>query len=796
MSTVNRPGTESFSINPGDLDELLRGKLGSDKAGPETQEIQTPVAGQEMKTPEGELDAFGNTLIFNNGNQETVVENTAAQTQQSFADRLRILCRAKPSEAEAFLEALRENNMEEAERGVLIHLAMQFLYRDHPDLIPELEPYFDNPEVMDSIFYGEGILASHLGRGGNGRADSVRMPDNSHEVWKIGKKPTKSFDKAHTRWYSRDEDKSSIEWFDRFNREVAAMRALGPLGISVEAKEGGIFESTTGEPLPFVSLKQIPGISLDKLVRSGEIPQKVVFDILVLVSKLLSDAHSNQAYHRDVKPENILIGDDGTVYILDWGMVTTGKVTHALDAFVTAPGQVFGTPAYMAPEVAKGHTVDANAKTDVYALGVMMYEMLTGKTPYSGGGKEMMYQHVTALVDPKPLEDKRVPPKVIKLIMQSLEKDGAKRPSAFEFSSALFEHSSLYVQHGKPSFHDFIESETFKKFGKLNLPATKNDELNQMPSRFATVRKEKDTNPDGTPTVVQQKTYDDFTNERREVGREMVNELSSRVAGVIRRETRNKILKWAGGLSAAAALIIGAASLKSDSVSSERQKDTVTDVVPDPNAPIKELFDNLEIIRTPDGAKVVTKLFSGLPCELTLTDADVVALPDESGATRAIVWKPNGEQCLKLLGYGDPKDFPEFDEFKNLPKTGLENYCITYVDPATGQSLTYFHDFASEIVIEENGTGKVYSHRNDLAAAAGPQFELGDDFYQNRTAHQILKSLPPSLKPATNPNSPAPGGGLFNRSHAANEVHVWANALRAEFDRRQQQTDAVSTASN
>lgn len=274
----------------------------------------------------------------------------------------------------------------------------------------------------------------------------------------------------------------------------------------------------------------------------------------------------------------------------------------------------------------------------------------------------------------------------------------------------------------------------------------------------------------------------------------MVNVLSSRVAGVIRRETRNKILKWAGGLSAAATLVIAAASFRPDSVDSQHQKDTVTDVVPDPNAPIKEIFDSLEIVRTPDGGKVIAKLFSGLPCELTLTDADVVALPDESGATRAIVWKPNGEQCLKLLGYGDPKDFPEFDELPNLPKKGLENYCITYVDPATGQSVTYFHDFASEIVIEENGTGTVYSHRNDLAAAAGPQFELGGDFYQNRTAYQILKSLPSSLKPTTNPNSPGPGG-FANRSHAANEVHVWANALRAEFDRREQ-VNNVSTASN
>jgi serine/threonine protein kinase len=104
----------------------------------------------------------------------------------------------------------------------------------------------------------------------------------------------------------------------------------------------------------------------------------------------MSVAHHATIVHRDLKPQNILVNDDGLVKIVDFGLAAA--ISHT-DSRLTASGVIMGTPAYMAPEQVRGSDVDT--RTDIYSLGVIMYELFTGRPPYRGQDPmSILYQHV------------------------------------------------------------------------------------------------------------------------------------------------------------------------------------------------------------------------------------------------------------------------------------------------------------------------------------------------------------------------------------------------------------------
>jgi serine/threonine-protein kinase len=176
---------------------------------------------------------------------------------------------------------------------------------------------------------------------------------------------------------------------------------------------------------------------LAALLASGPLPAERALEIAGQVAAGLDAAHAAGVVHRDLKPDNVLLvereGEPDLVKVLDFGIAKVRVEESGPPSQITRLGSVFGTPEYMAPEQAAGAAVDHRA--DLYALGLLLYEMLTGKPPFEGDVVTVMTQQMT--VPPPPLPS-RVPPDVVELVMALLEKEPDRRPqSALEVAQRI-----------------------------------------------------------------------------------------------------------------------------------------------------------------------------------------------------------------------------------------------------------------------------------------------------------------------------------------------------------------------
>ncbi len=183
----------------------------------------------------------------------------------------------------------------------------------------------------------------------------------------------------------------------------------------------------------------------------GPLELERIRDILTQTLAALEEAHHNGIIHRDLKPENIVLaplraGGD-FVKVLDFGLAKVLQV--ARDKRITDPGMVCGTPEYMAPEQARGDNVDHRA--DLYACGVLLYELLVGQLPFDGGSpREVVLMHLSMLPpDPRTLApDRGLWPELVDVVMKSLAKDpGERYQTASELARAL---NGAFAAHQKP----------------------------------------------------------------------------------------------------------------------------------------------------------------------------------------------------------------------------------------------------------------------------------------------------------------------------------------------------------
>lgn len=762
MSISHLSSQDDFSLDQGEINDLVDGTRAKEKVSSTKDMTPTPGVG---------VDAYGVTSVLNGASDDTAIVNAMTAEQQEFSTRLLQLCGDHPI-GQAIVTKLRDDAAVSEDPWLLAEQALKILYAKNEDCIPHVQPYFYDSKVIENLFYGDkGLFLRFLGRGGFGSAVLVRNTDAEgkprNEVWKIAHKPG-HYDGKTQRWHSVHTDPTNQIFIARLNREADATAHLGKKGISPEILERGTIRGADGQEHPYFSTKFVPGMTVKQLItakRTTEIPSQLTADVGVLFGVQFSKAHKENFTHRDASKANLYIADDGRPIILDWGLSY-----HNRDGAMTQMGAIMGTPEIMAPEVAMGGTVNASRESDVYSLAAVLYEMQTGKHLFTGeDGREVIVKHAKAARDLEPLKDAKTPKAMIDILSAALDIDIAKRPDAEKLARQLWPYSSLYLAHGKMSFDEFLKK--FDTLGRLQLPSVTEDEKGSVPSKFVAI--------DHTKQV---KGRDDLDAESAAVGATVNALLIRKSTELVRGETRKKIATWIAGLSATAALTIGIAAFKSDSVDAERNKDKVTDVIPDPNAPIKEIFDCIQIERTPDGGRVSVKLFDGLPCELTLTEQEVVALWDEAG-THAIVWRPNGEQSMKLLGYADPNDFPTHDELPEMPKKGMEGDCVSFIDPNTGQSMTYISSIQTYIVIDEDGFGSVYSHRLDIRDALGPNFTYRErEIVEDPVARKVLLSFPLALRACVNPDLPAPGGhGKYTRAYAAGIPANLAKQLIAQF---------------
>src|SRR5436305_873059 len=200
----------------------------------------------------------------------------------------------------------------------------------------------------------------------------------------------------------------------RFQREAKAASALQHPNI-VQVYDYG---QTDGNY--FIVMELVEGTDLRRYLRSRGV---LAVDRAVIITHDialgLGAAHRRQIVHRDVKPQNILVGRDGSIKLTDFGIASVYKDINA--ERLTTTGMTLGTVQYYAPEQAQGEIV--NPAADVYALGIVMYEMLTGRTPFDGDTPvAVAMQHIQDLPTPPSHFNPSIPPALEEIILRCLEK--------------------------------------------------------------------------------------------------------------------------------------------------------------------------------------------------------------------------------------------------------------------------------------------------------------------------------------------------------------------------------------
>jgi serine/threonine-protein kinase len=212
---------------------------------------------------------------------------------------------------------------------------------------------------------------------------------------------------------------------ERFEREIALAAGLQQANIVPVITAGEVGE------LPFYSMPFVDGESLRARLQRGRVPRDEAISILRDVARALAYAHAQGVVHRDIKPENVLLSG-GAAVVTDFGIAKalSAARTQAPGGTLTQIGTSLGTPGYMAPEQAAGDEVDHRA--DLYAWGVMAYEVLSGSHPFAG--KATAQQLIAAHIAEVPPTLRRaapdVPAPLAALVMQTLEKAPAARPAS------------------------------------------------------------------------------------------------------------------------------------------------------------------------------------------------------------------------------------------------------------------------------------------------------------------------------------------------------------------------------
>ena len=216
------------------------------------------------------------------------------------------------------------------------------------------------------------------------------------------------------------------ERLGRFGREARALAALNHPNIAqiygVEAADG----------VPAMVMELVPGDTLGVLMKSGPMPVERVLDYAAQMAAGLDAAHEKGIVHRDFKPGNVMVTPDGVIKVLDFGLVGRAGAgasdpgydpenSPTLTLAATTPGVIMGTAAYMAPEQASGKPVDKRA--DIWAFGVVLWEMLSGKRLFEGE----TVSHVMAAVLTKEPDLAVIPERVRVLVGRCLEKDPKRR---------------------------------------------------------------------------------------------------------------------------------------------------------------------------------------------------------------------------------------------------------------------------------------------------------------------------------------------------------------------------------
>jgi serine/threonine protein kinase/Flp pilus assembly protein TadD len=244
-------------------------------------------------------------------------------------------------------------------------------------------------------------VIEELGHGGMGRVYKVFDTDIKEKIALKLLRPELALDK---------------ETVERFSNELKLARKISHRNVC------RMFDMGKAEGTTFITMEFVPGEDLKKLIRKmGQIGAGRAVSIAKQVSEGLAEAHHLGVVHRDLKPQNIMVDEDGNARIMDFGIARSLRGKG-----ITGAGVMIGTPEYMSPEQVEGKDVDP--RSDIYSLGIILYEMLTGRVPFEGDTPFTIgVKHKSELPrDPREL-NAQLPADLSRLILRCLEKDKAAR---------------------------------------------------------------------------------------------------------------------------------------------------------------------------------------------------------------------------------------------------------------------------------------------------------------------------------------------------------------------------------
>lgn len=245
----------------------------------------------------------------------------------------------------------------------------------------------------------------------------------------------------------------------RFEREGRTIAALNHPNII------RVYDIDESDGLFYMVMDLLPGGTLEGRIHQGQVDRRWSVETIITVAEALEYAHSRGVIHRDIKPSNILLNEENQPVLADFGIA---RLLDPGEAQLTATGTVVGTLAYMAPEQLNGQSSDARA--DIYSLGVVLYQMLVGRVPFTGDTMTIISGHLTK--EPPPLHEfaPDIPQAMEEVVLQALAKNPDHRfRSARVFAQAL-RNTLAELEPGMVDVASAARAQTPPSFGGVQLP--------------------------------------------------------------------------------------------------------------------------------------------------------------------------------------------------------------------------------------------------------------------------------------------------------------------------------------